>query len=139
MCYISPQTSGLALGPIQPPIQLPPGVKQPGHDADHSPASGAEVNSVCGGIPLLPYMHASITCRGTTFTLQWACLRTQDFMTVCMVSLVFSGYQGFLHTVTGAWCLTLASTQCQEVKKYYSTTVLSQENTTNTLCSFWIQ
>ena len=82
-CYISPQTS---LGPIQPPIQLPPGIKQTGHDSDHSPPSGAEGNSVCGAIPLLPYMHASITCRGTTFTLQWACLRTQGFITVCMVS-----------------------------------------------------
>ena len=86
ICYFPPQTFGLSLGPIQPPVQLPPGVKQSGHEADHSPPSGAEVNSVCGAIPLLPYMHASITCRGTTFTLQWSCLRSQGFIKVYIVS-----------------------------------------------------
>jgi hypothetical protein len=94
LCYFPPQTCGLSLGPTQPPIQLPPGVKQPGHEADHSPPSGAEVNCVCvcvcGAIPLLPYMHATLTCRGTTFTLHWACLRTQGFITVCMVSDSYS-------------------------------------------------
>jgi len=40
--------SRLVLGPIQLPIHwvpgaLPPGVKWPGHEADHSPAHNAEV------------------------------------------------------------------------------------------------
>jgi hypothetical protein len=48
-----------ALGPTQPPIQWVPeanssGVKQPGHEADHSPSFGAEVNG--GAIPALPCM-----------------------------------------------------------------------------------
>jgi hypothetical protein len=43
--------SRLALGPTQPPIQWVPGalsmgVKQPGHKADHSPLSSAEVKNV---------------------------------------------------------------------------------------------
>jgi hypothetical protein len=33
------------LGPIQPPIQWVPGVKQPGREADHSPASNAEIKN----------------------------------------------------------------------------------------------
>jgi hypothetical protein len=41
---------GQALGPTQPPIQwvpgvLSPGIKRPGREADHSPASSVEVNA----------------------------------------------------------------------------------------------
>jgi hypothetical protein len=41
---------GLALGPTQPPVQwvlgaLSWGVKQPGHEADHSPLSSAKVKN----------------------------------------------------------------------------------------------
>jgi hypothetical protein len=40
-----------ALGPNQPPIQwergaLSPGVKLPGHEADHSPSAGAELKKM---------------------------------------------------------------------------------------------
>jgi len=43
--------SRLALGPTQPPIQWVPGalslgVKQLGHEADHSPPSSAEVKNM---------------------------------------------------------------------------------------------
>jgi hypothetical protein len=48
-----------ALVPTQPPIKLIPGtpspaIKRPGHDADHSPASNAEVKNG-GAIPPLPH------------------------------------------------------------------------------------
>jgi hypothetical protein len=36
----------LGLWPNEPPIQLVPGVKQPGREADHSPPSTAEVKNV---------------------------------------------------------------------------------------------
>jgi hypothetical protein len=43
-----------AMGSIKPPIHLywckfPPGVKQPAHETDHSPASSAEI-MMCGDI-----------------------------------------------------------------------------------------
>jgi hypothetical protein len=43
-------TSRMALGPTQPPIQWVPGalslgIKQPGHEANHSPPSSAEVEN----------------------------------------------------------------------------------------------
>jgi len=38
-----PQLSIPALGPIQPPVQLVPGVKQLGRDIDHPPTSSAEI------------------------------------------------------------------------------------------------
>jgi hypothetical protein len=46
--FIFTTTSRMALGPAQPPIQwilgaLSLGVKWPGHEADHSPPSSAEV------------------------------------------------------------------------------------------------
>jgi len=42
----------MALGLTQPPIQWVPGdlslrIKQPGHEADHSPPSSAEVKNAC--------------------------------------------------------------------------------------------
>jgi hypothetical protein len=49
--FLFTTTSRLALGPTQPPIQWVPealslGVKQPGHEADHSFPSSAEVKNV---------------------------------------------------------------------------------------------
>jgi hypothetical protein len=51
--------SRLALGPTQPPIEwvveaVYPRVKRPGHEADHSPPSSAEVRND-GAIPPLPH------------------------------------------------------------------------------------
>jgi hypothetical protein len=50
----------LALGSTQPPIQwvpgaIPLGVKQPGHEADHSPPTSAEVKKMWIYIPTPPY------------------------------------------------------------------------------------
>jgi hypothetical protein len=47
--FLFTTVSTMALGPTQPPIQCVPGalslgVKQLGHEADHSPPSSAEVN-----------------------------------------------------------------------------------------------
>jgi hypothetical protein len=46
--FLFTTASRMALGPTQPPIQWVPGalslgVKQPGHEADHSPPSSAKV------------------------------------------------------------------------------------------------
>jgi hypothetical protein len=56
--------SRLALGPTQSPSQwelgaLSPGVKQSGHEADHSPPSSAEVKNVWSyiSIPHMPSWH----------------------------------------------------------------------------------
>jgi hypothetical protein len=38
------------LGPTQPPIQLVPWVKRPGHEAHHSPLSSAEVKNAWSSI-----------------------------------------------------------------------------------------
>jgi hypothetical protein len=51
--------SRLALGPTQPPIQwvpgaLSPGVKWPGHEADYSPPSSAEVKNAWHYMSTLP-------------------------------------------------------------------------------------
>jgi hypothetical protein len=48
--FLFTTASRTALGPTQPPIQWVPealslGVKRPGHEADHSPPSRAEVNT----------------------------------------------------------------------------------------------
>jgi hypothetical protein len=53
---------GPTLGPTQPPIQciqgaLSPEVKQAGYEADHSPASSAEVKN---GGAILPLLHGLI-------------------------------------------------------------------------------
>jgi hypothetical protein len=71
--------SRLALGPTQPPIQCVPGalslgVKQLGHEADHSPASRAKVKEymeVYLHSPNMPQWHGSqLKHRGNfTFTL----------------------------------------------------------------------
>jgi hypothetical protein len=49
--YLFSMSSRPALGPTQPPIQwvpwtLSPGVKRPGHEADHSPPTSAEVKKM---------------------------------------------------------------------------------------------
>jgi hypothetical protein len=46
--FLFTTASRMALGPTQPPIQWVPGalsleVKRPGHEADHSPPSSAEI------------------------------------------------------------------------------------------------
>jgi len=43
--FLFATASSPALGPTQPPIQLAPGVKRPGREADHSPPSSAEVKN----------------------------------------------------------------------------------------------
>jgi len=48
--FVFTTASNPALGPTQPPIQLVRGAvslgaKRPGHEADHSPPSSAEVNA----------------------------------------------------------------------------------------------
>jgi hypothetical protein len=50
------------LGPTQPPIQwvlevISAGVKQPGHEADHSPPSSAEVKNY-GTVPSVPHLSS---------------------------------------------------------------------------------
>jgi hypothetical protein len=47
------RTSRPALGPTQPPVQWVPGVKWPGHGADHPPPSSAE-DRMSIAMPLLP-------------------------------------------------------------------------------------
>jgi hypothetical protein len=56
--FSSPQHADRLWGPPSPPIKwvpgaLSPGVKQQGHEADHSPPSNAEVKNG-GAIPPLP-------------------------------------------------------------------------------------
>jgi hypothetical protein len=58
----SPKACRLALNTTQPPIRwipgtLSPGIKQPGREADHSPASSAEVKNG-EAIPALPHMSS---------------------------------------------------------------------------------
>jgi hypothetical protein len=45
-----------ALGPTQPPIQLVPGVKWPGREADHSLPTVAEVKKMWIYAPTSPYV-----------------------------------------------------------------------------------
>jgi hypothetical protein len=57
--FVLSTSSRPVLGPTQPPIQrvlraLPPGVKRPGRDADHSPPTSAEVKNA-GSIHPLPH------------------------------------------------------------------------------------
>jgi len=61
------------LGPTQPPIQcipgaLTPGVKLPGHAADHSPPSGAKVKNVwsCTSSPSI-CLHG-VVCNCARYT-----------------------------------------------------------------------
>jgi hypothetical protein len=58
--FVFSTASRLALEPTLPPIQwllgaLPPGVKWPGHEADHSSPSSAKVNNG-GALPPLPHV-----------------------------------------------------------------------------------
>jgi hypothetical protein len=78
-----------SLGPTQPPIQGVPGalslgVKQPDHDADHSPQSSAEVKNV------ELYLHSSIRFHGmalssTGTTLPLPTIKVHEF---CYVNFV---------------------------------------------------
>jgi len=65
-------TSRTAHGPTQPPIQWIPGalslgVKWPGHEADHSPPSSAEIKE-CMEL----YLHSSIHLHGVVLSLKKA-------------------------------------------------------------------
>jgi hypothetical protein len=63
--------SRLALGPTEPPAQwetgaLSPGVEMPGREADHSPASSAEVKNAWSYTSTLPYVLMAwclVKCR----------------------------------------------------------------------------
>jgi hypothetical protein len=62
--FLLTTASRVALGPTQPPIQWVPGalslgVKQLGHEADHSPPSSAEVKE---RVEL--YLHSPISLHG---------------------------------------------------------------------------
>jgi len=51
-------------GPIQPPIQwalgsVIPGIKQPGHEADHSPPSSAEIMELYHHSPNISSWHGA--------------------------------------------------------------------------------
>jgi hypothetical protein len=66
--FLFTTVSRIALGPIQPPIQWVPEalslrVKQPGHEADHSPPSGAKVKE-CMEL----YLHSPICLHGMVFS-----------------------------------------------------------------------
>jgi hypothetical protein len=59
--FLFSRKSGMWLGPTQPPAQcvargLSPGVKKPGHEADNSPPSSAEVKNGGAIPPSLPYL-----------------------------------------------------------------------------------
>jgi hypothetical protein len=65
--------------PTWPPVQwvltaLSPWVKQPGHEADHSPSSGVKIKNG-GAMPPLPYTSswhgASLIKHGDNFTLPY--------------------------------------------------------------------
>jgi len=84
--------SRLALGPTQPPIQWVPGalslgVKQQGHEADHSPPSSAEVKE-CVELylhsPSMPSWHGAQLKHRDNFTFTF----TFDFWTLS-TALVF--------------------------------------------------
>jgi hypothetical protein len=48
-----------ALGPAQPPIQWVPGVKLPGHEADHSPSASSENGGAITSLPNMPSWHSA--------------------------------------------------------------------------------
>jgi len=62
--FLFTTASRTVLGPTKPPIQWVPGdlslkVKRPGHEADHSPPSSAEVKG-CVGL----HLHPSVRVHG---------------------------------------------------------------------------
>jgi hypothetical protein len=87
--------SGMALGPTQPPIQwisgvLSLGVKQPGHKADHSPPSSAQVKNVWSYTSTPQYVlmawsfvkHRDFTLPYLTFAFAFAFAFSWKVMTV---------------------------------------------------------
>jgi hypothetical protein len=86
--FLFTTVSGMALGPIQPPIQWVPGglslgVKWPGHEADHLPPSSAK-SRMHGAIPPLPQ-----------YFMMWCLVKHRDnftfYMLLCYIRVVYVG------------------------------------------------
>jgi hypothetical protein len=63
--FLFSTSSRLVLSPIQPPIQwilraLSPGVKQPGHEADHLPPTSVEVKNMGIYTSTPPYVFMAV-------------------------------------------------------------------------------
>jgi hypothetical protein len=76
--FLFTTASRMALGSTQPPIQWVPGalsleVKRPGHEADHSPPSSAEVKNAWSYISTPPiHLHGVVLSkRRYNFTFSW--------------------------------------------------------------------
>lgn len=83
--FLFSKTSSLAVGSTKPPIQqvlrnFYLEVKQPEHDADHFPPSGAKVKNVYGSTSTPPY--AFMAHKGTT-------LPIVNFKSVCMRPCIY--------------------------------------------------
>jgi hypothetical protein len=76
--------SRMAAGPTQPPIQWVPGalslgVKRPGHEADHSPPSSAEVKNAWGYTSTPPIcLHGVVPSQSPGTILPLHCLKLKE-------------------------------------------------------------
>jgi hypothetical protein len=93
--FLSATASRPALGPIQPPIQLVPGIVSPrakrsGREANHSPSSSAEVKNAW-----------SYTSAPQYFFMAWCLVKHWDFtitFTFYKVAAVYTRRHSFLYT-----------------------------------------